>query len=162
MTKFIINPENHKTVSIFSREGKRVLGNYLWTLKQMGGSLRKLRRRHKRCKSCGRRKQYGGFFAEGSGGVSPPSTPPRSPRRVLSMEEEQNYREEMNLINAKLRNEWREAAKVGEEESWMHTLRDHPDYKRLLEVTDLLSYTLQSSLSPRMKNKVILARRNSY
>ena len=32
MTNFIINPENGKTVSIFSREGKRVLGNYLWTL----------------------------------------------------------------------------------------------------------------------------------
>ena len=48
MTNFIINPENGKTVSIFSREGKRVLGNYLWHLKQMGGSLRKHRRKHRR------------------------------------------------------------------------------------------------------------------
>ena len=58
---FIINPENGKTVSIYSREGKRVLGNYLWTLKQKGGS-----RKYKKCRSCGRRyrrrKQRGGML----------------------------------------------------------------------------------------------------
>ena len=63
MTNFIINPENGKTVSIFSREGKRILGNYLYILKQKGGSLRK----YKKCKSCGRRyrrrQQRGGAVA---------------------------------------------------------------------------------------------------
>ena len=75
MTNFIVNPENGKTVSIFSREGKRVLGNYLWTLKQMGGSLRsskKHRSKHKKCRSCGRkyrrRRQYGGSGGSGGGG----------------------------------------------------------------------------------------------
>ena len=69
MSDFIINPENGKTLSIFSREGKRVLGNYLWTLKQMGG-FRK--RRSRKCRSCGKkyrcRRQYGGAVAEGSSG----------------------------------------------------------------------------------------------
>ena len=69
MINFIINPENGKTVSIFSREGKRVLGNYLWTLKQMGGTLRrKSRRKHKKCRSFGRRyRQKGGVFFGGGG-----------------------------------------------------------------------------------------------
>ena len=74
MTNFIVNPENGKTVSIFSREGKRVLSNYLWTLKQMGGSLRKSRKKHRKCRSCRRgykrrrrrryrrRRKYGGFL----------------------------------------------------------------------------------------------------
>ena len=40
MTNFIINPENGKIVSIFSQNGKRILNNYLWTLKQRGGSIK--------------------------------------------------------------------------------------------------------------------------
>ena len=70
MTHFIVNPENGKTVSIFSHEGKRVLGNYLWTLKQSGGTLkRKPRRKYKKCRSCGRRyRQKGGAGADAGGG----------------------------------------------------------------------------------------------
>ena len=60
MTNYIINPKNGNTISIFSHEGKHVLRNYLWTLKQNGGY-----RKHKRCKSCGKRfmreRQYGGI-----------------------------------------------------------------------------------------------------
>ena len=57
--KYILNPINGKYVSIYSIEGKRVLGNYLFHLKKMGGSLRKHRRKHRRrykkCRSCGRK-----------------------------------------------------------------------------------------------------------
>jgi len=53
---YIVNPKNGKTVSIFSNEGKRILRNYLLTLKKMGG-----RKKNKKCSNCGRYKLYKGF-----------------------------------------------------------------------------------------------------
>ena len=69
-----------KTVSIFSREGKRVLSNYLWALKQMGGSLRKSRRKHRKCRSCRRRRRRRRYRRRKKyGGAQPP---PKKRRRT--------------------------------------------------------------------------------
>tara|TARA_B100001123_G_scaffold343372_1_gene389940 strand:- start:1450 stop:1845 length:396 start_codon:yes stop_codon:yes gene_type:complete len=49
---FITNPENGHNISIFSKEGRRVLGNYVYVNKQLGGKLTKKRKARGRTAYC--------------------------------------------------------------------------------------------------------------